>query len=167
VAAPGPDPLAEVRRWLADERGTAEALPFAPAVVATADGRGRPSARSVVLRALDEAGFGFLTDARSRKARELAVNPRAAIVVHLAHPHRQVTAEGPVATAPATRTRAWFEARSRQARLAAWAAQQGAPIPDLDTLARVELWEEGPGELHRRRSFRRAGGGWAVELLAP
>ena len=105
-------------------------------VLATATPDGAPSARAVLLRGFDRRGFVFFTDYRSRKAEELAENPRAALVWLWAPAERQLRVEGGVASLaldPAE-SDAYFAHRPRGHRLAAWASHQSSVIPDRETL---------------------------------
>jgi pyridoxine/pyridoxamine 5'-phosphate oxidase len=91
----GPDPIVAFERWLADARAAGGPLPEAVAL-ATAGATGAPSVRHVLLRGLDERGFVFFTNYESRKGRELAANPRAALAFHWPQLYRQVTLTGDV-----------------------------------------------------------------------
>ncbi len=108
----------------------------ATVVLATATPNGAPSARAVLLRGFDRRGFVFFTDYRSRKATELAANPRAALVWLWAPAERQVRVEGTVGALgldPAE-SDAYFANRPRGHRLAAWASHQSSVIPSRDVL---------------------------------
>src|ERR1700730_8069507 len=105
-------------------------------VLATVDGRGQPSARVVLCKDIAaEAGFiTFYTNYLSRKGRELEVNPRAAIVFHWDHRHRQVRAEGGGERLPTAESDAYFSSRPWQSRLGAWASRQSEPVESRDAL---------------------------------
>ena len=103
-------------------------------VLATATPDGRPSARAVLLRGLDERGLVAFTDTRSRKAIELAVNPWGALVFVWAPVERQVRVEGPVTRVSDHEADAYFASRPRGHRLAAWASHQSRPVGDRDEL---------------------------------
>ena len=117
--------------------------------LATATPSGRPSVRMVLLRGLDERGLGFFTNYESRKADELAANPQAAVVLNWGPPlRRQVRAEGRVERLSEVESRAYFESRSRESRLGAWASPQSRPLADRDELDRryAETMERFPDE---------------------
>lgn len=188
------DPIAQLQAWL-DEARTVVPEP-ATMTLATADERGRPSARVVLLRGLDERGLAFFTNRESRKGRELGANPRAAAVLHWWELGRQVRVEGPVEEASLDESRAYWESRPRGSRIAAWASPQSRPLRDRSELdARVaeasarfgagevplpghwggyrivpdavEFWTHRDDRLHDRVLYRRAGASWTRERLAP
>lgn len=189
-----PDPLVQLRRWL-EEAGRASPQPEAMAL-ATAGADGRPSARMVLLRGLDERGLAFFTNLESRKAAELRENPRAALVLHWWALGRQVRVEGPVEELSREEVEAYWRTRPRESRIAAWASPQSRPLPSRAALeaayalqaARfaeeevplppfwggfrvvpecVELWEHRESRLHDRLRYRRTDEGWTRERLAP
>jgi pyridoxamine 5'-phosphate oxidase len=166
------------------------------AVIATATPDGRPSARAVLLRGFDERGFVFFTDTRSRKGRELAANPYAALVMAWPPLERQVRAEGRVEMVAAVESDAYFSGRPRGHQLGAWVSRQSEVLRDRSDLERrldevrrqfddrpvprppywggyrivpteVELWEGRPDRLHHRVCFRRADDEWHRDLLWP
>jgi pyridoxamine 5'-phosphate oxidase len=165
-------------------------------VLATTGGRGRPAARWVLLRGLDEGGLVFFTNYRSRKGRELARTPYAAAVFYWAALQKQVRVEGRVVRLGAQESDGYFARRPRDARLAAWASEQSRPLRDRATLSRrflamrrrfrgrdvprpahwggfrlvpdaFEFWQNRPHRLHERMRFERGPRGWRVTLLAP
>jgi pyridoxamine 5'-phosphate oxidase len=188
------DPIVQLAAWLEEARS---ACPQPDAMtLATADARGRPSARQVLLRGLDERGLVFFTNRTSRKAAELAENPYAALVFHWWELGRQVRVEGRVAPVAEAESQAYWGTRPRPSRLAAWASPQSQPIADrgaLDDLYSaqeerfgdaavplppfwggyrvvpdtVELWVHRDDRLHDRVRYRREGDGWVKERLAP
>jgi pyridoxamine 5'-phosphate oxidase len=188
------DPLAQFEAWLCEAR---EAAPQAEAMtLATAGVDGRPSARQVLLRGLDGRGFVFFTNRTSRKAQELARNPRAALAFHWYELGRQVRVEGAVEEVDEADSVSYWETRPRASQLAAWASPQSAPIAEraeLDSLyaeaeARfaggdvplppfwggyrvvpetIEFWQHRENRLHDRVSFVRDGAVWRRERLAP
>ena len=191
-----PDPMAQFRRWLDEARAAGVALPEAM-TLATAGADRLPSARMVLLKGAEEDGFRFFTNTESRKGRELAENPHAALVFHWTQePRRQVTVAGPVEPLPRAESEAYFRTRPLGSRLGAWASRQTTVIPGRAALdrafaaaeaehgedpplppwwggyllvpARLEFWQNRPDRLHDRfRYTREAGGAWIVERLAP
>ncbi|MGI9080151.1 MAG: pyridoxamine 5'-phosphate oxidase [Acidimicrobiales bacterium] len=144
---PGDDPLALFRRWLeAAQRALdvgAETM-----VLATATPDGRPSARAVLLRGLDERGLVAYTDTRSRKGTELAANAWGALVFVWPPLERQVRVEGPVAPVSDAEADAYFASRPRGHRLAAWASHQSQPLASRGEIEDriVELTERHQGD---------------------
>ena len=130
------NPLRLVADWLAQARTDAAQPNPNSMVLATVDGRGQPSARVVLCKDIAaEAGFiTFYTNYLSRKGRELEVNPRAAVVFHWDHRHRQVRGEGRVERLPAAESDAYFSSRPWQSRLGAWASRQSEPVESRDAL---------------------------------
>jgi pyridoxamine 5'-phosphate oxidase len=189
------DPLAQAADWLAyaAAAGAAEAD---AAALATAAADGRPSVRFVLVKGIDERGVRFFTNYGSRKGRELAANPAAALAMWWPSLQRQLRVEGPVERLGAAESDAYFASRSRGSRLGAWASRQGSVIEDREQLeARVaelgarfgeevprpqwwggyllrpdavEFWEGRPNRLHdRAHHVREPGGGWRAERLSP
>ena len=164
--------------------------------LATVDKNGKPSTRTVLLKSVDERGFIFFTNYDSRKGRELADNPNAALTFFWSDLERQVCVAGTVTKLPAAESENYFKSRPRGSRLAAWAANQSDVIPDRAVLEakwrelekkfpadiplppnwggfilqpeRIEFWQGRPSRLHDRFSYtRQADGSWKVERLAP
>jgi pyridoxamine 5'-phosphate oxidase len=124
------EPLAVARQWLT-EAWALQKQPNPNAIVlATSTRDGRPSARVVLCKdIIIEPGYiTFYSNYQSRKGRELAENPRAAIVMHWDHLHRQVRIEGTVVTAPVEESDSYFATRPWQRRIAAWASSQSEPV---------------------------------------
>lgn len=149
------NPLQVAAEWLAQARiDAAQPNPNAM-VLATVDGRGQPSARVVLCKEIDvQAGLiVFYTNYLSRKGRELEANPRAAIVFHWDHRHRQVRAEGRVEPLADAQNDAYFRSRAWQSRLGAWASRQSEPVDSRKALGdavataalRFGIPYEGPG----------------------
>jgi pyridoxamine 5'-phosphate oxidase len=164
--------------------------------LATADPAGHPSVRTVLAKGLDERGVVFYTNYDSAKGRQLAENPRAAIVfVWLAH-QRQVRLAGPVSKIGRDETEAYWNTRPRESQIGAWASPQSEVVESRDVLdamaaevatrfgddpipvpphwggyllepEEVEFWQGRAGRLHDRIRYRRAGDGWVRERLAP
>ncbi len=189
------DPLELLRAWLAEATATGMVNPAAM-TLATAAGDGAPSARTVLLRGLDAGGIVFYTNRGSRKGRDLAANPRACAVLHWRELDRQVIVTGAVEPVDDAESDAYFAGRPRGHRIAAWASDQGAALPDRASLeaafaaaearfpgdavprpphwggyriglGAVEFWQSGDDRLHDRFVYAREGGGWTVTRLAP
>jgi pyridoxamine 5'-phosphate oxidase len=183
-------------RWLTD--AITAGLPEPNAMVlATADGRGRPSARTVLLKGYDERGFVFYTNYDSRKGRELAANPYASAVFGWLPQYRQVRVEGVAAPVGRAETAAYFAVRPRGAQIGAWASPQSTVIGsrrDLEAAVAaaeerfagtddvppppnwggyrlvpdaVEFWQGRENRLHDRLRYRRGDEDWLLERLAP
>jgi len=164
--------------------------------LATADGRGRPSARMVLLKQADPAGFVFYTNTRSRKGRELRANARAALVFHWDVLGRQVRIEGPIELVTAVEADAYWATRPRASQLAALASDQSAPMATRTQLVAhwraltrryrgrpvprpphwsgyrlvpeaIEFWTHREHRLHDRELFRRTPRGWKRTRLQP
>ena len=190
------DPFVELRRWY--EEAVETGLLAANAMtLATATPDGTPSARIVLLKAIDDRGLVFYTSYESRKARELAANPRAALVLYWAEHDRQVRVEGRVEKTTRAESEAYFATRPRGSQLGAWASTQSAVLPGREPLeARLaelertypegaavpcpphwggyrllpeslEFWIGRPNRLHDRYLYTRRGDGWAVSRLSP
>jgi pyridoxamine 5'-phosphate oxidase len=133
------NPLQVAADWLAQARiDAAQPNPNAM-VLATVDAGGQPSARVLLCKDIAaEAGFiTFYTNYQSRKGRELEANPRAAVVFHWDHRHRQVRAEGRVERLSASENDAYFQSRPWQSRLGAWASRQSEPLESRGVLAKA------------------------------
>jgi pyridoxamine 5'-phosphate oxidase len=213
------DPIAQFRKWFDQATGArasgrvrkffirlykalllasgAEPLDLTAMTLATVDKEGRPSARVVLLKGVDERGFIFFTNYGSRKGRELADNPRAALVFYWSDQERQVCIAGEVSKLPPAESDAYFKTRPHGSRLAAWASNQSATVKDRAALegkwkemearyagqeiprppfwggyllspTRVEFWQGRPNRLHDRFCYtRQADKRWLIERLAP
>lgn len=189
----GDDPIALFERWLGDAIAAGLDEPNAM-VLATATPEGVPSVRTVLLKQLDERGLVFFTSYTSRKGRELAANPRAAVVMPWHPLQRQIRVEGSVERIDPAASDAYFAARPLGSRIAAIASPQSEPVGDRDELERryaqveraggeverpeswggyrigwetVEFWQGRRNRFHDRVRFRREGGRWARDRLAP
>jgi pyridoxamine 5'-phosphate oxidase len=165
--------------------------------LATVDKEGRPSARMVLLKGVDERGFIFFTNYDSRKGRDLAEDPNAALVFYWPDLERQVCVSGLVSRLPQEESEAYFASRPKGSRIAAWASSQSEVVPDRKTLeekwrqmaakfpgesvplpsfwggyvlapTRLEFWQGRPNRLHDRfRYTKQADISWNIERLAP
>lgn len=133
------DPIDQFRTWFAAWRevavGDANAM-----VVATATPGGAPSVRTVLLRAVDSRGFTFFSNYDSRKGRELAANPRAALLFPWHPLGRQVIVEGPAERVDEAASDEYWATRPRGSQIAALASPQSAVVPDRASLE--QRWEE-------------------------
>ena len=142
-----PDPVGQFRRWFVAWHEVAVGDPNAM-VVTTATPDGRPSVRIVLLRALDGRGFVFFSNRDSRKGRELAANPRAALLFPWHPLGRQVIVEGAVAPLDEAASDAYWRTRPRGSQIAALASPQSEPVADRSALER--RWTEIEAELAGR-----------------
>ena len=188
------DPIAQFQALFAR---ALEKEPDATAMaLATADAAGAPSVRMVLLKGVDASGFVFFTNYESRKARELAANPRAALCFYWPTLGAQVRVEGPVERVTPEESDAYFATRPRESQLGAWASPQSTPlgspaelrasfdrvsarfagqaVPRPDNWggyrvrpARIEVWTAGEFRLHDRVLYTKQGESWTVERLYP
>ena len=128
-----PDPLARFQEWFARATKEEPNLPEAM-TLATADEKGRPSARMVLLKGVDEQGFVFYTNLDSRKGKELAENSHAALVFHWKSVKRQVRVTGTVEQVSDTEADDYFASRTRGAQIGAWSSDQSRPIKSAHEL---------------------------------
>jgi pyridoxamine 5'-phosphate oxidase len=213
------NPMAQFQKWFATAAGESSGgrwrkigialfklwhaiLGHAPAdptavMLATVDLAGRPSARTVLLKGVDERGFVFYTNYESRKGRDLAGNPHAALTFYWADLERQVCVGGTVDKLSREASEAYFKSRPRGSRLAAWASNQYDVVADRAALEKkwheaaarfpgddvplppnwggfilkpgwIEFWQGRPSRLHDRfRYTRQPDGSWKLERIAP
>ena len=190
----GNDPSALFAQWFEDARALPGLEPNAM-TLATADRRGRPSARVVVLKEFDGSGLVWFTNYDSRKGADLADNPQATLLFFWAPLERQVRVEGKVVKVPAEESDAYFRVRPLGSRIGAWASQQSSVIADRAALEDAEaaavrdqgedpqrpphwggyrllpdtweFWQGRNSRLHDRLRFRMRGADWARDRLAP
>jgi pyridoxamine 5'-phosphate oxidase len=130
------EPMALAAAWLATARAARQQPNPDAMVLATSAPDGRPSARIVLCKEfdVDPGRVSFVTNYDSRKGRELAQNPRAALVFHWDHSHRQIRVEGVVVKAPAADSDEYFASRNWQRRIGAWASAQSQPLHSREQL---------------------------------
>ncbi len=188
------DPFKQFHAWLREALAAEVPEPTAM-TLATVDDEGSPSARIMLLKALDERGFVFYTNYESRKGRELATRPRAALTFFWKELERQVRIEGSVEKVSAAESDEYFASRPLGSRIGAWASTQSATIASRPWLeARVkaaeaqygespprpphwggfrvladwlEFWQGRQSRLHDRIAYTRESTGWVVSRLSP
>jgi pyridoxamine 5'-phosphate oxidase len=189
-----PHPLRELETWIRNARNEGLPWPASPAFVTVGED-GRPSARTVTLKRIEEESLLFTTALWTRKAREVEANPNVAILFHWPVLGRQVHIMGEAAQTERRLAEELFDARDLAHRFQTVVSRQGEPIEELGPLRdrlthlvevleappacppdwgalrvrpdTIELLEEAPDRLHERRLFQRGEGGWTVTLLAP
>lgn len=190
-----PDPVRQFSTWFqqALDAGVAEANAMS---VATVGADGRPSSRILLIKDVDSEGFTWFTNYASRKGRELAIHPHAALLFHWVELERQVRIEGRVDKLPAAQSDTYFQSRPLKSRLGALASAQSEPIASREALERqfaeaeaqygeqpvrpshwggyrlvperVEFWQGRPSRLHDRIVYtRQDDGAWRRERLQP
>jgi pyridoxamine 5'-phosphate oxidase len=194
-AIPDSDPFALFDSWFAEAQAS-EPNDANAMALATATPDGRPSVRMVLLKGHGADGFVFYTNAESRKGREIAANPHAALLFHWKSLRRQVRIEGTLSEVTPAEADAYFHSRPRVSQLGSAASDQSRPLDArqtyLDRVERldvelldqdiprprhwtgfrlapeaIEFWLDRPNRLHERRRFSRAGETWASTLLYP
>ncbi|MES0873967.1 pyridoxamine 5'-phosphate oxidase [Sinimarinibacterium thermocellulolyticum] len=194
-AALAADPLIQLDRWLGDAQAAGMIEPTAM-TLATVDAQGRPSARMVLFKGVHNGALTFYTNHESRKGRELAANPRVALVFWWDRLERQVRVEGMAQRLPVEVARRYFYTRPRESQIGALISRQSAIVADRATLDRrydetvarlagadvpypehwggygvtpqcVEFWQGRSGRLHDRLCYQRAGDGWRIDRLEP
>lgn len=190
------DPFRQFDKWFQEAQAAKLVEPNAM-TLATASRDGRPSARTVLLKAVDGRGFVFFTNYESRKGRDLAENPRACLSFPWFALERQINIEGAIAKVSREESAAYFHSRPRASQLGAWVSQQSSVITGREVLEdamkalekkyagaevpvppawggyrlvpeTVEFWQGRRSRLHDRLRYRRLpSGDWTVERLAP
>ncbi len=165
--------------------------------LATADAKGHPSNRMVLLNGLDDRGFVFYTNAGSRKGNDIAANPYAALCFHWKTLRKQVRVEGKIEEVSDKEADAYYASRPRQSRIGAWASEQSRPLPQFSDLQdrvkhyedefegmediprpsywrgfrvmpdKIEFWIDGEFRLHRRYVYTLENGAWNTHMIYP
>jgi pyridoxamine 5'-phosphate oxidase len=190
------DPFRQFDKWF--QQAIDAKLPEPNAMtLATVDSRGRPSARIVLIKGIDESGFVFYTNYESRKGRELSANPHASLLFHWIELERQVRIEGRIVKTDAEQSDAYFASRPLGSRIGAWASNQSQVIESRSQLEvrereislqygdhpprppywggyrlvpdAIEFWQGRPSRLHDRLLFTRTGENapWQIARLSP
>ena len=189
------DPIAQFKNWYSHARRTGVPLPDS-FTLATVTPDGKPDARMLLLKGVDEKGFVFYTNYGSRKGDEIAKNPSAAMVFHWNQLFRQVRIEGRLEKVTTQESEAYFHSRLRGSQVGAWASLQSSIISDREELEkkvaeyeakfkgqavplppswggfrltpeRIEFWQGRPSRLHDRLCFVREAGSWKIFRLSP
>lgn len=189
------EPLAQFRIWFDAALASGIVEPNAM-LLSTADADGRPSARVVLLKDIDDRGLSFYTNYNSRKADDIAANPRVSLTFWWQELERQVRVEGRAEQLAEAESDLYFASRPRGSRLGAWASPQSAVVASREELEHaleevetrfgdgdvarpphwggyrvvpdvVEFWQGRPARLHDRIRYRRSSDKWLIERLAP
>ena len=190
------DPIKQFQQWF--DEAIAANLPMPDAMsLATVTPDGRPTARMVLLKQVDADGFIFFTNYQSSKAKQLEINPYAALVFYWTQLDRQVRVEGKVSKTSAEESAAYFKTRPRESQIGAWASPQSEVISAREVLEqraheladqycdreidcpahwggfrlapdRIEFWKSRVGRLHDRILYElQPDGSWTIRRLAP
>ncbi len=191
----GPDPVERFLAWMEEAGAAGIAFPEA-AALGTADRDGKPTVRHVLVKIVDDRGFTFFTNRQSRKGRQLAENPNAALAFYWREIDRQVCVTGTASPMSHDESETYFRTRPREARIGAWASKQSRPVgsrqeldaayaevearfPDDDIPLpphwggyrlepdTIEFWKGREHRLHDRFRYTRDGTEWRLERLWP
>lgn len=189
------DPIVQFGHWLQQARDL-QVLDATAMTLATATTDGQPSARVVLLKHFDHAGFCWYTDARSRKGQELQANSKAALLFHWRDLSRQIRVHGEVTQLPAEAAETYFQSRPEGSRFSAAASLQSSEVASRDALeaevarlrevypdgrvprpeawlgyrlkpAYFEFWQGQDSRLHDRIAYLPSESGWALTRLSP
>lgn len=189
------DPVKQFSIWFKEALKASRGEPHAMAL-ATADKNGRPSARQVLIKDFNSRGFVFFTSYESRKAKEIASNPHAALLFYWPELERQVRIEGKILKISQEESDEYFATRPHGSQIGAWASKQSAPIRSRDALIKkseaylkkfeglqvprppqwggyrvipklFEFWSGQPDRLHDRIRYRKRGSEWIMDRLSP
>lgn len=190
-----PDPVAQFSEWFIQATELQVHEPNA-ATLATVDGSGMPYQRTVLLKYYDKDGFVFFTNYGSRKAAQLAANPKCSMLFPWITLERQVIIQGVAEKISTAESLRYFASRPRESQIGAWVSNQSEVITSrkflMQKLAEVrekfhqgeiplpsfwggfrivpqaiEFWQGGPARLHDRFLYQKHGGGWAIDRLSP
>ncbi|MCB1089053.1 MAG: pyridoxamine 5'-phosphate oxidase [Verrucomicrobiae bacterium] len=190
------DPVEQFRQWFTDATSTPEVIEPNAMTLSTVDEEGQPSSRTVLLKAYDERGFVFFTNYESRKAADIAGNPKVALLFPWLALERQLKIQGVAEKISRTETVKYFLSRPIGHRLGAWVSNQSrvvssrslllakldemkrkfadgeVPCPDFwggyrVVPSRFEFWQGGKDRIHDSFAYRRDGDEWKIERLAP
>lgn len=197
MTAPADNPFTLFEQWFADASGHPGIEEANAVCLATATPDGRPSSRMVLMKGWDRRGFLLFTNMESRKGKELAANPHAALCFYWEALARQVRVEGVVTPASTEESDAYFHSRPLKSRIGAWASKQSQPLESKTALMadvaiqaarfvtqdvprppfwsgfrlvpeRIEFWQKGEFRIHDRHCYTRTGEDtWRHELLYP
>jgi pyridoxamine 5'-phosphate oxidase len=189
------NPIEQFKGWLA-EAMKAEMLEPTAMTLATTDKEGKPSARTVLLKGVDERGFVFYSNYESRKAKNISENPYAALLFFWDKLERQVRIEGEISKVSKEQSEIYFKSRPHGSQLGAWVSQQSEVIASRAVLEEkmlelenkytegnvplpefwggyvlvpeaIEFWQGRPSRLHDRLRYSKVSDGWKIERLSP
>jgi pyridoxamine 5'-phosphate oxidase len=190
------DPIKKFEQWLAEAKANSAIVEPTAMALATADGKGVPSLRMVLLKEVTEKGFVFYTNLESHKGRDILENPNVALCFYWGALDRQVRIEGICEKVSDEEADAYFASRTRASQLGAWASKQSQPLSSKAQLMKdvalltakyigrdvprpphwsgwrvvpssIEFWQQGAFRLHDRELFTRKNADWELTLLYP
>ncbi|MBK8554275.1 MAG: pyridoxamine 5'-phosphate oxidase [Lewinellaceae bacterium] len=191
-----PNPFTQFDRWF--EEALNSALPEPNAMtLATADSKGQPTARTVLLKGFDDNGFVFYTNYESQKGEDIAENPQVSLLFTWLELERQIRINGLAEKVSEEESRAYFQSRPKGSQIGAWASAQSKPITSRTALEQrmrelseefkheevlplppfwggyrvkpevLEFWQGRESRLHDRIQYHRSGAGWLISRLSP